>query len=56
MGKYTIFLFDGKELEISADDYSVYKDKEIVKFTKGEQNIAWFSLRSIGGFARSDTT
>ena len=54
MNKYQVYLTNGGVINIEADDFSTYYEHGVVRFIKGNQNIAIFVLDNIYGFEKVD--
>ena len=54
MNKYQVYLTNGGIINIEADDFSAYYEHDVVRFIKGDKNIAIFVLSNIYGFEKVD--
>ena len=54
MNKYEVYLTNGGVINIEADDFSTNYEYGVVRFVKGDTNIAIFVLSNIYGFEKVD--
>ena len=52
MNKYQVYLTNGEVINIEADGFSTNCEYSIVRFIKGDENIAIFVLSNICGFEK----